>query len=96
MRLRCMLQLLLSLEQQLRPKRIWGYPPDQRLQNVNPFVTRRNQYNEVRKSVLDLPIVLLLLRIRDERNVVSAELEHKPVLTSTEPFVVVVAMCRPT
>ena len=36
MRLRGMLQLLLSLEKQLGPKRIWWYPPDKCLQNVDP------------------------------------------------------------
>lgn len=77
MRLRCMLQLLLSLEQQLCPKGIWRYPPDERLQNINP-------------------VVLLLLRIGDEGNVVSAELEQESMLTGAEPFIVIVAVRRPT
>lgn len=45
MRLRCMLQLLLSLEQQLCPKRIWRYPPYERFQNVNPIMSRQDQNN---------------------------------------------------
>ena len=43
-----------------------------------------------------LPIVLLLLRISDECDVVVVELQQEPMLTSTEPVVVVVAVRRPT
>lgn len=73
-----------------------GIRPISAFRMLTLFIETKLERRMKQNSKPGLPIVLLLLRISDECDVVVVELQQEPMLTSTEPVVVVVAVRRPT